>query len=601
MLNEFPLKIKNIFIQRLWFYISKRRKYQLVGLLFLMILSGVSEGFTLAALVPILKFISDPAIAQNLNYFNLITNIFSLNNSDILFTIIVLFFIIIVVITAILRLVTLYLTHRVSNLIGHEISSKIFSNILSETYEKHLTIDKNSIIASLTEYIKSTIKAISLSLRLLTNIIISFSILVALLFIDFKSSIIAGSFFGITYIFIIIFTKFKYSVYSKIIALNTKDLYRSVRDSLSSIREIKMNINIENAYINNHKQIDYFLRKATANTAFLAASPRFIIEMLALISICLFAYISTSGSIINTTSLITLLGSFALASQKLLPALQLSYASYSSLITQEKSVLHVIDLLENKSVNFHDKEINDLEIIPPLMFKKSIDFNNVYFSYNKNKNYEINNFNFSLLQGERIGVIGESGSGKSTFIDLLLCLLKPDKGSITLDGSPLTINRNKPLFSHVPQEIFIKAGTFAENIAFGVEPDQIDINQLYKSAKMANLSEFIESLPYSYDTLINEDGTTLSGGQKQRILIARAFYKRAKIIILDEATSALDIKTSKEIKDELFKFTRDITLIIVSHDYYSIVDCDRIIELKDGFINRIGSPKEILPKLVNND
>ena len=195
--------------------------------------------------------------------------------------------------------------------------------------------------------------------------------------------------------------------------------------------------------------------------------------------------------------------------------------------------------------------------------------------------------NYSFLKGKRIGIIGETGVGKSTFVDIVMGLLEPTKGSIYIDKANLNhtnLRSWQKQIAHVPQNIFLTDGTIYQNIAFGVQADEIDDERLKNATKDAQLDKFVRKLPYGYNTNIGETGIKLSGGQKQRIGIARALYKKAKIIIFDEATNSLDGETEKLIMDTIYRLNKDLTLIIIAHRLSTLSQCDEIIEIKNNKI-----------------
>ena len=216
---------------------------------------------------------------------------------------------------------------------------------------------------------------------------------------------------------------------------------------------------------------------------------------------------------------------------------------------------------------------------------------NFYFNYSSDEKFIINDLNLKIKRGERIGIVGVTGSGKTTLIDLLIGLLIPKSGSIYINGKDINKKGNKSLLNNwrnsvanVPQNIFLTDSTFAENIAFGCPVEQINMSRVRKCAKMANISKFIENKHLKYKSNIGEGGIKLSGGQKQRIAIARALYKNSELLIFDEATSALDNKTELSLVETLRGIDKQKTILIIAHRLSTLKYCDRVLELKDGKI-----------------
>lgn len=579
-------------LRRLWFHLRKKRKYQLFALFFLILLSGLTEALSIAALIPFLSFIIDEKSIYDIGIIVNVIDYFQITNTNNILKLVVVLFASSVFLAVFIRVLTAYLTLKISNNIGHDFNTYIFSNIINQSYEKHLKIDNNNIIACSTDYLSRTIKVITSAINIFSNSVVTIFILFALVKVDFKSALLAATIFFGSYFLISSFTKKRYILNSKKIGKATKDLLKNIRNALFSIREIKLDPKIKKIYKLDHRYTDYSLRQANTNSNFLSIAPRYFIELILFLTIALVGYLIRQSNT-EVTSMLTILGSFGMASQKLLPSIQKIYSSWAIIKTQEVSVMNVLNELEN--YNKRNKIIlKKKKKSEKINFNRNITFKNVYFSYEIKNGFDLEDINFQLLKGERLGIIGESGSGKSTIIDLMLNLLKPNKGLITIDDNLLTEEITYDLFSHVPQNPFIKSGTFAENIAFGINPKEVNFVKLKKAATLANINKFIENKPKKYETFINEFGSNLSGGQKQRIAIARAFYKDSKIIIFDEATSGLDYKTSLEINNELFNISRDFTFVIIAHDFSAIQKCDRVLKIKNGKIESTGLPKQIL-------
>ena len=237
----------------------------------------------------------------------------------------------------------------------------------------------------------------------------------------------------------------------------------------------------------------------------------------------------------------------------------------------------------------------------PMVLQESIRIEEVQFRYTPEQSNVLQDLNLKINLGDRIGLIGTTGSGKSTTVDLLMGLLKPTFGRLLVDGEDL----HDPLFperlvawrkaiAHVPQTIYLADTSIAENIAFGVPKDDIDLMRVKKSAQQAQIASFIESSPEGYSSYVGERGIRLSGGQRQRIGIARALYKQASVIVLDEATSALDNVTEKSVMEAIDSLNRNLVLVIIAHRLSTLKCCDRIIQLDKGKVVASGSPSEIL-------
>ena len=280
-----------------------------------------------------------------------------------------------------------------------------------------------------------------------------------------------------------------------------------------------------------------------------------------------------------------------------MPATQQVYACWVGIKGNSASVVEVIKMLNQPKSN-HDRKVKR-----KFKFSKNIELINISYSYKENTPI-IKSLNLKINKGEKIGIVGTTGSGKTTLVDIIMGLLKPNKGTIKIDNLVLYDAKKASLLqtwreniSHIPQHIFLKDASVLENIAFGIEKNQINKFEIRKAAKIAMIREFIENDLGGYDEIVGEKGIRLSGGQLQRIGIARALYKKSDILVMDEATSALDTNTEKKIINAINSLENNPTIIMIAHRLSTLNSCDRIIHIEKGNIIQDGPPKEIIPQL----
>ena len=392
-------------------------------------------------------------------------------------------------------------------------------------------------------------------------------------------------FFFFFYIFIAYSIKSRLHLNSLSISNHQTQIIKLIQEALGSIRDITMS-RTHFVYTSLYSDSSQILKNAISENTFLNQAPRYLMEGLGMVAISFFVmYIGTQTNQ-SLSSSIPLLAALALAAQKVIPLAQQLFSNWSFVAGNKDSVQEVLNLLESTSTKFTKSK----EPLKKFSFNKNITLKNVSFKYLNAKNYVLKGVNIKFYKGEMVGIVGSTGSGKSTLIDILMGLLTPTKGSLYIDGQKM--NKKNILFlqniiSHVPQKIYLLDSTIAENIAFGRQFDQIDFKKLRDVCRMANILELIENHKDKFKMQIGERGVKLSGGQIQRISIARALYKEASILILDEATSSVDIKTEYEIMRSINKIKKNVTIFIIAHRLSTLKNCSKIIKLENGNLHQI--------------
>ena len=590
--NDFKaLNIINI-LSKVFLKIRSKRKKQLYILFFLMFFSGISEFLALSAIIPFLTAITDINNLIKYKFINTLYITLRLTNPNQLIILTTIIFLLMIYLSAILRLVNLLFNYRLTAAIGSELSSECYRKTLYQPYEKHIETNSSVLINTVSKDINKTVNGLSNFLIIINSIIIAVSIFVGLLVVNAKIAIVLGVIFISSYLLIGIKNRIQIEKNSYVITSKSQDRIKALQEGLGAIKEILLG-NSQDYYTDIYRKTDFPIRILRARNNFLGTFPKFLLETLGITCIAIIgAYISSNGL---SGRAISLIGFIGLGSQRLLPALQTIYSSWVGLKSSTASIVNVINLLNEKGhtqCNHRTEEV---------ILKKYLEFKDVNFKYGKNKPLVIKNLNLIIKVGERIGIIGKTGSGKSTAVDLLMTLIKPSNGKILIDGKDInkynsnySLNSWRSQITHVPQQIYLADSTFIENIAFGVDPSNINFSQVKEAAKKALLSEFIESCPDGYETIVGERGIRLSGGQRQRISLARAFYKNRKFFILDEATSSLDHKTEKSVIESIYSLGSDTTLIMIAHRLTTLKNCDRILKFQNGSIVEEGKPSEIL-------
>ena len=586
--NQFRNKF---LILKIWNHLSKKKKKRIIFSLLIMIMSGFAELITVSSVIPFLTVLLNPEKLINLPISTFLERIINISEVQDMFIPIIAFFGICVVISTSLRLYNLHLNYDIAASVGAELSVKTFSNNLNQSYQFHINNNSSRMISQSTTFINQTVAAIFNFFTLISNTILAIALATSIFLINGKITIYLLIIFILVYFCLGNTVNNEVRANSKIIASSEESLVKSIQEVLGSIKDILLNGN-QNFYTNYIKKIEVEKRKKQARNQVIGEFPRYGIEGLALLIIVFVSLFSIREST-QSISLIIFLGGFVLGIQKLLPSIQKIYLSFVLLAGYNSDILNTLEMLELKV-----KKLNPN--ILPLDFKKSIKFDNVSFSYNKKGTPIIKNLNLEIHKGQKIGIIGSTGSGKSTFIDLLMGLLKPTSGTIFVDNKdiydnrfPNRVNEWKLAISHVPQEVYLADCSIAENIAFGIKKDQLSMKKIKEAAKMAQINEFIESKVEGFNLRVGEKGIQLSGGQQQRIVIARALYRNKEVMIFDEATSALDNLTELKLIKGIENLSDKKTIISIAHRHSTLKNFDRIIKLENGSIISDGSPKEI--------
>jgi ATP-binding cassette subfamily B protein len=427
-------------------------------------------------------------------------------------------------------------------------------------------------------------------LNLISTLVTIAGIIIVLLLINISVTLTAFIGFGGLYILVMYLTRRHLSGNSQRIAEKSDLMVKSLQEGLEGIREVLINNN-QQFYTKLYQNSDLQMRKASWRNEMIYSSPRFIMEAIGIGIVALFAYIATL-QLGGINQFLPVLGAFVLGAQKLLPAIQKAYASYSRIKGAQFSLLDVIELLDQPLPDHANLPLPD-----PNAFNVAIELNDLSFRYTENSPWILKNINLKIPKGSVVGVIGSTGCGKSTLLDIVMGLLSPTSGELLVDDIKIT-NSNKRSWqrhiANVPQHIYLSDGTIEENIAFGIPVNEIDHQRVKKAANEAQISELVKGFEDGYQTLVGERGTRLSGGQRQRVGLARAFYKNADVLILDEATSALDDETEIAVMDAIEKFDENLTVVIIAHRLTTLKSCDMIIKFEKNYETKIVSYAEVM-------
>jgi ATP-binding cassette, subfamily B, bacterial PglK len=494
-----------------------------------------------------------------------------------------------VLLAATARLALLSASIRYANGLGAEIGENLYARTLQRPYSFHVSQNTSVIIGSINKVQKLIVSYVQPLLTGITALIVATTIVILLIAVN-PVVAMAGAFtFGACYFLIAARVRKRLRQNGSAIALNSDQRIQAIQEGLGGIRDVILD-RAQPIYSRRFARIEQRLRRAQASSQFASGFPRIAIEAIGMLMMVGFAvYFSGSGRDFNT--ILPTLGILAVGAAKLMPLFQQVYAGWSAVLSGQASVDDVLSLLE-----YEPLPQPDLESIP---FQDSICLDQVAFQYETTAapTAVLHAINLEIRRGEKIGIVGVTGSGKSTLVDLLMGLLSPTSGKFSIDGTEITPGNAAAWqrhIAHVPQSIFLSDATVAENIAFGVPLQQIDQARLETVSRIAQIDEHVRTLPEGYLTPVGERGVRLSGGQRQRIGMARALYKGVDVLVLDEATSALDDATESRLMHALHEMAGDMTVIMIAHRLTTLKSCDRIVHLERGRIRRVTSYQDLI-------
>ena len=553
-------------------------------LIFLMLVIAVFEAFGIGLLYPLITIIGDTDWLEHHNKAREIFSFFRIDNHRKLVFVASLSLLIFYIFKNILFLLQGKIQINFSLNNQRDYSKRLYSYYMSKPYLYHLDtnisiISRNISIGGTTVFSEILIS----TLQIITNIITVIVIWVFICFIDWLIAI------GVAFVMgPIVFAQLNYfrkkitksgDIQNECNAKNGK----WINQGFYSIKETKV-MQREQYFINEFDNSYSEFVDSRKDFLFVQRFPRTIIELVTIGGILLLIAVKMLISS-DTSSLIPTLGVLALAAVRLMPSLNQMIAMFNSIKFQLPLFNEMYDDLMVVRNNKDLEERKALSKVDSTMkFDNEISVKNLTFAYPSKEADVLSDVSFTIPKGKFVGIVGPSGAGKTTFVDILLGLLPPKSGTITVDGNDIYKNISGWLdnIAYVPQSIYLIDGSIKDNIAFGIAPEDVDDSRIQEVLKMAELYDFVQTLPEKENTNAGDRGAKLSGGQKQRIGIARALYHKPNVLILDEATSALDNETEKQITDTILKLKGKITIIAIAHRLSTLENCDFKIKFDGG-------------------
>ena len=576
------------YLRNIWLIQDFRRRYQSIIVLFLALTNGFAEIISISAIIPILNLIVNPGSYLDSNMLNIFEKLpFALSEEN--FPIVVLLiYVFAVFFTSGLKIINVILFARFGASLGNDFSDKIFNYFIRTDYQIHKSRNSSEIVSNIVLYTDDTVASIVSILHLIACLINTLFITLALLLYDPKLAFTLIFLLALVYLFIGFKVRLNLFKNNQISTLLNKERIQKIQESASNLREIILG-DLYNLYSQNYNKLDKKSRHARAQNMVISMLPRYIVEFIALVLIAVIAIFFLNSSNSSNENII-LLGFFAVGAQKLLPTVQQSFAYWSSFKGTSYALFKIISILikiKKSEIKFYNKKQVSRNYSKSYKFNK-IQVEDISFNYLNTKGLILKTKSFSINKGEKVVIIGKSGQGKSTLLDIISGLLAPNKGFIKINGEDINKSISyksnwQKMIGYVSQTVILKDDTLISNIAFNhKEDDQIDKAWLNQVIDISGLYDCVDSLPNGLNTVVGENGGLLSGGQRQRVSLARAIFQKPKILLLDEATSALDKNLESKIIENLCNsFPYEITIIAVTHNKEILKSFDRIFEIKN--------------------
>lgn len=579
-------KVKEI-LHKLNVIYNRRQKIKMSILAVLILFSSFLELVGISLIFPFIGIVISPEKITSGQKLSAIYKFFGMHSTTDFLIFLAVLLIVVYLAKNVYMLFVYYCQYRILYNAQKDISHQLMSFYLTQPYSYHLGVNSSVMIRIVTGDTGNCSTFVTNLTFLFTEFSVFLFVSILLFFINKIVTIVLVIMFVVIFLGIFKNLKAKLKKYSEINIKHQSGMIKWVQQAIGAIKDIKI-LQKEKFFVDNYYDSATKLVSAQRNFNILQQLPRLLIETIVVVSIlAVIVILLVKG--INSTTIVAQMAVFAMAAVRLMPSLNRMQIAVNTMMFLMPSVNAVYDDLKNT----RGKDFREYDAGKTVDFKRDISINSISFKYPKTEKYIFKDVSFNIKNGTSVGFIGPTGAGKTTIVDVILGLLNPTDGTITVDG--VDIHKNKKSWfaniGYVPQMIYLTNDTIRNNIIFYDEKNE-DKEQLERVIEQAQLKEFIDELPKGLDTEVGERGMRLSGGQRQRIGIARALYNKPSLLVLDEATSALDNNTEKYVMEAIENLYGKITMLIIAHRLTTIEKCDVVYELKGGVLNKVEKLKK---------
>lgn len=565
-------------IKQIWQILSPLDRRKVVYVLILVMGMACIESAGVISIMPFLAVLSNPQVIETQPLLGKIHTFIGADSIKQTIVYLGIISLVVVIGSAIFKIITQYAVNRFASLQRHYFSTRLLKIYLQQNYEFFIQRNTSVLVKNILSEVDQLIWTLILpTLTIMSYGVVLLAMIAILIIYDPIMAFATASVLGVFYTLIYMLIRKKLAKIGQEFSISNQERYHTCQEALGGIKDVIIN-DAKDTYIEQFERSSRVFARHIATRDTLGQVPLNIIETVGygcLIGLAI--YLVFLGK--NVSHILPILGLYGFAAYRMLPAAQNIYRA----ISQIKFSSQILKVIQPEFAL--EKLEENIKIKQNLTFNKSIRLENISFSYpNRADKKVLNNFNLEIQKNSSLGIMGKSGSGKSTLMDIMLGLLSPQQGKIYIDDVELTQNNAeiwRELVGYVPQFIYLADKTIAENIAFGVPKEQIDLDQVKKVAKLAQIDDFItNNLKNSYNEVVGERKGTLSGGQRQRIGIARALYKNPRVLFMDEPTSALDNDTERSFIKCLREISNSVTIIIITHSSNFVTYLDHSVEIE---------------------
>ena len=571
-------------LNKIFILLDKKQKRFMIVLVIMMLIGAILEACSVAVIIPVINIIIDKDAIESSR---IMSRVFELSHiSDVkVFAVLVM---VLLILMFVIKNIYLYIQQKVLyNYIytnQFSTSERMMRNYIRRNYEYFLTADTAVIQRTITSDVNNMYALILSLLTLVSEVIVFIALAVFLLFTDWRMTAFVATLLAVTLLVIKIVIKPMMYKAGKDNQDYYSSLFKWINESVTGIKDIKIG-GRERFFVNEYIRYGTGYVDAVQKYTLYSNVPRLIIEVVCISGMVLyFIFLYLTGQ--NSEAILSVLGAVGVALARLMPCANRINNQLNNIAYFEPFLMGVSDNLQDE-ISGANTDLSVIDIPKEkLEIKNGIELKNICYKYPETSKYILQDASIEVKVGEAIGIVGTTGAGKSTIVDVMLGLLHPEKGQVLADGKDVLTDENYRKYlkniGYIPQNIFMLDDTIKHNIAFGVPDDEIDENRLWEVIKEAQLEDFIKGREDGLDANIGERGIQISGGQRQRIGIARALYDDPEVLVLDEATSALDGETEKAVMESINILHGKKTLVIIAHRLQTIEKCDHVYRIENG-------------------